>query len=138
MLLLILLLALDDRGQGTWRFLPSESHYESAPAPQKSERRWIPDGEGVRFLHDGINASGKPFHTEFRANYDGKPVPFTGGTLYDSVAIFWRNPRKVDQVFTMKGVVTVRATRTISKDGRRMTIHARGKGFHNKLIYERQ
>lgn len=134
---LLLLLSLDDRALGTWRFLPAESRYESAPAPRQSQRQWVADGDWVRFLHDGVNHEGKSFHTEFRARYDGKPYPFTGGTLYDSVALFYRNPSRVDQVFTSKGIVTVRARRTISKDGRRMTIDARGKGFRNKLVYER-
>ena len=134
---LLLLLSLDDRALGAWRFLPAESRYESAPAPRQSQRQWVADGDWVRFLHDGVNADGKPFHTEFRARYDGKPYPFTGGALYDHVALFWRNASRVDQVFTKQGAVTVRARRSISRDGRRMTIDARGKGFRNKLVYER-
>jgi hypothetical protein len=129
--------AVEDLGQGTWRFVAAESRYESAPAPKESKRQWIADGDGVKFIHDGVNAEGKPFHTEFRAKYDGKFVPFVGGTLYDSVALFWKNSRRVDQVFTMKGQVTVKATRTISKDGKKMTIDSRGKGFRNLLVYER-
>lgn len=135
--MLLLVIAVEDFGQGSWKFRPELSHYESGPAPKESRRQWIADGDGVKFLHDGINAEGKPFHTEFRAGYDGKFVPFTGGTLYDAVALHWKNPRRVDQVFTLKGAVTVRATRTISKDGKRMTIDARGKGFRNRLVYER-
>ena len=135
--MLMVAAAVEDRGQGTWKFVPAESRYESAPAPKESKRQWIADGDGVKFLHDGVSAEGKPFHTEFRAGYDGRFVPFVGGTLYDSVALFWKNPRRVDQVFTLKGKVTVRARRTISADGKRMTIDSRGKGFRNLLIYER-
>jgi hypothetical protein len=136
-LLLLVAGAVEDLGQGTWRFVPAESRYESSPAPKESQRQWIADGDGVRFVHDGVSAEGKRFHTEFRAGYDGKVAPFIGGTLYDEVALHYRNKRRVDQVFTMKGVVTVRATRRISKDGKRMVIDARGKGFHNRLVYER-
>ncbi len=137
-----MLMAVQDLGHGTWRFIPAESTYESAPAPKESKRQWIPDGDGVKFLHDGINADGKPFHTEFRSAYDGKPVPFVGGTLYDAVALFSKGPRKVEQVFTLKGKVTVKAIRTISKDGKKMTIDSRGSRadgtkFKNILVYER-
>jgi len=137
-----MLMAVQDFGHGTWRFIPAESTYESAPAPKESKRQWIPDGDGVKFLHDGINADGKPFHTEFRAAYDGKSVPFVGGTLYDAVALFSKGPRKVEQVFTLKGKVTVKAIRTISKDGKKMTIDSRGSRadgtkFKNILVYER-
>jgi hypothetical protein len=135
--LFLLAAAPEDRGLGVWRFLPAESTYESAPAPKESKRQWLADGEWVRFLHDGINAQGKPFHTEFKAKYDGKSYPFIGGTLYDAVSLKLVNPSKVEQTFTMKGTVTVRATRTISPDGKRMTIISLGDKFKNTLIYER-
>lgn len=132
-----------DRGVGKWRFLPAVSTYESGPAPRESRRQWIPDGDRVRFLHDGISSDGKPFHTEFTAGYDGLSNPFVGGTLYNSVALRLRSPSRVDQVFRKDGVVTVKATRTISADGKRMTIDSRGtlptgKRFRNLLVYERE
>lgn len=140
--LLLFAAEIEDRAIGTWRFLPKESTYQSAPAPRESKRQWIKDGPRVKFIHDGINADAKPFHTEFSAAYDNKLNPFTGGTLYDSVALNLRNPSRVDQTFTLKGKITVKAIRTISKDGRRMTIESRGKKadgtpFRNLLIYER-
>lgn len=100
------------------------------------------DGDGVRFLHDGVSAEGKAFHTEFTAKYDGKPYPFVGGTLYNTVALHWKSADRVDQVFRKDGVATVRATRTVSPDGKRLTIEARGTGaagkrFKNLLVYER-
>lgn len=134
--------AVQDLGQGIWHFVPAASTYQSGPAPKESKRQWIPDGDKVKFIHDGIGADGKPFHTEFTAAYDGQPNPFIGGTLYDAVALTSRGPSRVDQVFTLKGKVTVKATRTISKDGKRMTIDSRGTKpdgtrFRNLLIYER-
>lgn len=138
------LLAQDkvDLAIGKWRYLREISSYESGPGPKESERQWVRDGDGVRFLHDGTNMDGTPFHTEFRAKYDGKQYPFTGGTLYNSVALTWRSPNRVDQVFELDGKVTVRTTRTISPDGKRMSIIARGtlptgKPFVNRMVYER-
>ena len=141
--LLTLAAAVQDLGQGTWHFVPSASTYQSGPAPKESKRQWIAEGDRVKFLHDGVNADGKPFHTEFTAAYDSKPNRFIGGTLYDAVALTSRSPARVDQVFTLKGKVTVMATRTISKDGKRMTIDSRGTKpdgtrFRNLLVYERR
>jgi len=144
--LLLIALAISaevkDLGLGTWRFAPEESKYESGPAPKESKRQWIAKGDAVQFLHDGISADGKPFHTEFTATYDGKPAPFLGGTLYDSVALQLKSPHVVEQVFTLQRTVTVRATRTISKDGKTMTIDSRGERkdgtkFKNLLVYRR-
>ena len=132
----------EDRGVGTWRVVAGASTYESGPAPRESRRQWVKEGDGVRFLHDGVSAGGKAFHTEFTAKYDGKPYPFVGGTLYNTVALHWKSADRVDQVFQKDGVVTVRATRTVSPDGKRLTIDARGNGaagkrFRNLLVYER-
>ena len=139
---LLLVAQIEDRAIGTWRFVPKDSTYQSAPAPRSSTRQWVKDGARVKFIHDGVGADGKPFHTEFSAAYDNKLNPVTGGTLYDSVALTQRNPNRVDQTFTMKGKITVKAIRTISKDGKRMTIESRGKKsdgtiFRNLLVYER-
>jgi hypothetical protein len=131
-----------DRGIGKWRFRKDASTYESGPGPKESTRQWVKDGDGVKFLHDGVSMEGKPFHTEFAAKYDGKQYPFQGGSLYNSVALFLRSADRVDQVFQLDGKVTVEATRTISPDGKRMTIDSRGtlpsgKRFRNLLIYDR-
>ncbi len=132
----------EDRGLGKWRFVAEASTYESGPAPRESQRQWVKDGDGVRFLHDGVSAEGKAFHTEFTAKYDGKPYPFVGGTLYNTVALHWKSADRVDQVFRKDKVITVKATRTVSPDGKRLTIDARGTGaagkrFKNLLVYER-
>lgn len=134
----LLLAPVEDRGLGKWQFVHAESRYESGPAPRESTRQWLPAGDNrVRFVHDGVSSDGKPFHTEFTATYDGKRYPFQGGTRYDEVALYRKDASTVEQVFTLKGVVTVRATRTISPDGKRMVIEARGEGFHNHLVYRR-
>jgi hypothetical protein len=139
---LMLFAETKDLGLGTWVFVPEKSTYESGPAPKESKRQWIAKGDAVQFLHDGVNADGKPFHTEFTVKYDGKPAPFVGGTLYDAVSLQLKSPNVVEQTFTLQGNVTVRATRTISKDGKTMTIDSRGERkdgtkFKNLLVYRR-
>lgn len=133
----------NDQGIGTWQFVAKGSRYESGPAPQASIRRWVemPVGK-VRFEHDGTGADGKKFHTEFLAAYDGRPVPFIGGTLYDSVALLLRDRRTVKQSFYLNGKLTVKAVRKISRNGRTMTIDSRGvkpdgSKFRNWLVYSR-
>lgn len=134
---------IEDQGIGTWQFVAKGSRYESGPAPAASIRRWVlmPEGK-VRFVHDGTGADGKKFHTEFLAAYDGRPVPFIGGTLYDSVALVLRDKRTVEQNFYLNGNLTVRARRKISRDAKTMTIDSRGvkkdgTKFRNWLIYSR-
>ncbi len=133
----------EDRGLGVWHFDPSQSTYESGPAPRQSQREWIAEGEWVRFRHRGVGADGKPFQTEFRAKYDGTASPVSGSGRYDAVSLKLIDPQTVQQTFTLGGKITVEATRTVSRDGRSMTILARGtnpdgKRFRNVLVYRRK
>lgn len=143
LLLLLASLAIDDAALGVWRFDPSASIYQSAAAPRESQRTWLEQGGQLRFVHEGISADGKPFRTEFTAPVDGAPGVVTGSGLYDSVVLRRVSRRKVEQIFRKGSAVTVRATRTVSRDGKTMVIIARGKRadgrpFRNRLVYRRQ
>jgi hypothetical protein len=133
-----------DLGLGVWKFNRAASTYESSPAPRESTRVWEQAGEGkVRFLHTTVSADGKKGRTEFVAGYDGKDYPVTGSSRYDTVSLKLLSDHVVEQTFRLKGAVTVRATRTVSGDGRRMTIVAAGanpdgRAFRNVLVYDRQ
>lgn len=133
-----------DAALGVWKFNHAASTYESSPAPRESTRIWEKAGEGkVRFLHTTVSAQGRSGRTEFVAAYDGKPYPVTGSSRYDTVTLQLVNEHVVEQTFRLRGEVTVRARRTISADGKRMTILATGnnpdgRAFRNVLVYDRQ
>lgn len=142
-LLLWLALAVDDAAVGVWKFQAALSDYQSAPAPRESTRQWIDLGDKIRFVHDGVSADGKKFHTEFTAGFDGQRGTVTGSGSYDSVVLKRMDRRHVAQTFRKGDVVTVEATREISPDGKRMTIiatgkRADGKPFKNTLVYFRE
>ncbi len=131
-----------DRAIGTWRFNAGASTYESGPAPRESTRQFLAAPKGVRFVHTGVSADGKPFRTEYTAGYDGRNSAVTGSGRYDTVSQKVTGASTVDLTFRLAGEVTVTARRTISPDGNRMTIVAEGanpdgKRFRNLLIYDR-
>ncbi|MDX2181884.1 MAG: hypothetical protein SFV18_19985 [Bryobacteraceae bacterium] len=141
-MILVALLLAADLGLGTWRFNAALSTYESGPAPKESTRVWEKAGDQVRFRHTTVSADGRTNVTEFVASYDGSEGKVTGSSRYDTVSLKLIDDRTVEQTFRLKGEVTVRATRTISADGQRMTIVARGtnpdgKKFVNTLVYDR-
>lgn len=146
MLTLVLMLAAaapEDAALGKWKFNSALSTYESGPAPRESQRIWERVGDKAHFLHTGISQDGKSFRTEFTASYDGRDYPVDGGSLYNTVALKLVDARTVEQTFKKDGKVTVRARRTVSVDGKRLTIiaegeNAQGKKFKNTLVYERQ
>lgn len=131
-----------DFGVGEWRFASNLSRYESGPAPRISTRIWRQEGDQVRFVHNGIDAGGRPFHVEFLAGYNGEAGQVTGSPMYNEVQLQWQTPYVTRQTFLNRGEAVVRATRTISKDRQRMTIlatgkRADGKPFTNRLVYLR-
>lgn len=144
MLFVTTALTAADLGIGTWRFNAAASTYESSPAPRESTRIWQPAGEGkVRFLHTSVSRDGHKGITEFVAGYDGKEYPVKGSSRYNTVSLKLVDDHVVEQVFRLKGEITVRATRTVSKDSKRMTIIATGsnpggRAFRNILVYDRQ
>ncbi len=131
-----------DDGLGTWSFEPGLSAYESGPPPRRSTRVFERSGDGVHFLHTGLNAEGSPFRTEYVANYDGREYTVSGSTLYDTVALRLIDRATLDLTFRQSGTVTVTARRVISDQRRRMTItatgrNAQGQSFRNLLVYRR-
>jgi hypothetical protein len=140
--LISIVLIAADRGIGTWEFVPEKSRYESGPAPRKSVREWIARGERVEFRHQGVSADGKAFATSFTAGYDGQPATVSGSGRYDKVRLRLLDDSTVEQIFTLRGEVTVETIRRISADGQEMVIEAKGSNpngerFFNRLVYRR-
>lgn len=144
LLLIATALSAADLGIGAWKFNAAASTYESSPGPRESTRIWQPAGEGkVRFVHATVAQDGSKATTEFVAGYDGKEYPVKGSSRYDTVVLKRVSDHVVEQVFRLRGEITVRATRTVSTDGKRMTIVATGsnpggRAFRNVLVYDRQ
>ena len=94
-------------------------------------------------VHDFTRQDGQHSHLEFTAKYDGRQYPLEGSELYNTVSLHSVSEHEVRQVFQLDGKTTVEATRTVSADGRRLTIDtagalpSTGNAFRNLIIYER-
>jgi hypothetical protein len=79
---------------------------------------------------DGAAAEGSHVAWSFTANYDGKDNPISGTTAAlngaDTVALKRINPNTVEATFKKAGKVVLRGRQVISKDGKVMTITAKG------------
>ncbi len=133
-----------DTRLGTWRVNLDKSIYTPGPKPTKASTLRIeaaPGGEKVTV--DGVGADGKPTNYTYTATTDGKPYPTTGSPYGDTASLKTIDASTSEITYTTKGKVTRHAKRTVSADGKTLTIvstgvNANGEHYNNTVVYERQ
>ena len=131
---------------GTWKLNVAQSTYDPGPPPQSITRTYEDRGGGVTFVTvEGINAQGNPIFMQMTQKMDGKDYPIaeigvqTVGTISE----------KLVDAYTMEfidkrgGKVTSTGTRTVSKDGKTLTIRLKGTNAQGQpssfvAVYEKQ
>jgi len=150
-LLLVILLssvalhAQQDPFVGSWKQNLAKTKNDPGPQPQNSitiKREAAANG-ALKTTVDGIDAQGKPTHTEYTAKYDGKDYPVTGSADSDAVAMT-RIDLHTRVLINKKAGTVVRILRgTVSPDGKTYTavsvgIDAQGRAFHNIGVFDKQ
>ena len=119
---------------GTWVLNIAKSKYNPGPAPKSETRTYVVAGPDIKATSKGIDSDGKPTTAEWTINYDGKDRPQTGNPDADTLSLKRIDPNTTE--FTQKkgGKVVITGTRTISKDGKTMTITAKGANAKGQTI----
>jgi hypothetical protein len=132
-----------DPHTGTWKLNEIKSNV--TPGTLKYNSVTVENMFGkVRVTADGIDADGKPVHSEWTGNFDGKDYPVTGDPVADT-----RSYTKIDDRtlnFTVKkgGKVIGSGRLIVSADGRSRTVTVSGatpkgkKKFKNIAVYDKQ
>ena len=97
----------------------------------------------MRFTSQGEDAEGRPIHSEYVANYDGKNYPVTGAHDYDTVVLRLVDASTVEGTHKRIGLVVQTVRRVVSKDGKVLTIvtsgsEASGRKIKNVAVFDRQ
>jgi len=114
-----------DPQMGTWKLNEAKSKF--TPGTGKNTRVvYEARGSQVRITADGVNADGKPTHSEWIGKLDGKDYSVTGDPNADM-----RSYRKVDDRtldFTGKkgGKITVTGRVVVAADGKSRTVTTSG------------
>lgn len=128
---------------GTWKLNEAKSKITPGTAKNTmvvySSAMW---GK-VKVTVDGIDAKGKPTHSEWTGKFDGKDYSVSGDPTSDM-----RSYKKVDDRtmdFTVKkgGKVTVTGRVVVAADGKSRTVttsgtDSKGKKFKNVAVYDKQ
>lgn len=129
---------------GTWKLNVAKSRFTPGPGWRSQVRTYTLQLDGsVLIVWTGVGGHGEPMHVSFISRLDGKDYPMKGSDRYDTL-----NGVAVD-AFTVKseekrgGKVAGIAVRTLSLDGKVMTITdegttRKGEKFSQVLVFERQ
>ena len=121
---------------GTWELNVGKSKYSPGPAPKSETRTYVVAGADIKARATGIANDGKPTTAEWTMNYDGKDRPMPRNPDADTLSI--KSGDAYNAEFTLKraGKVVITGTRTISKDGKTMTITAKGTNAKGQTLDE--
>jgi hypothetical protein len=129
---------------GIWELNLAKSKFVPAASALKSQtRNYQVVGQQEKGVHTGIDAEGKPNRIEFTVTYDGKDYPYKGSPDYDTLSV-----TVVDRFttsFTQKraGKVVLTGRRVVSKDGKTLTItakgtNAKGEPIDNVVVFDKR
>jgi hypothetical protein len=131
----------EDTLLGTWHIDLSASRYQPGPPVQNETRTYIRQTEGVLGRIDRVHADGRRELIEYRADL-GHQVPVSGTRSYDAIRLKRIDQYTTEGVLSHAGRVFGYSQRTISPDGRTMTIVFRreepGDMVDNRVVYRKQ
>ena len=136
-------LALDP-AVGSWALNVGKSSLDaSTPAPKSSVRTYSATPDGLKVVIHTVTASGEAHDMSASFTYDGKQHPAAGSEDYDTVAVTRTGPNESKSDFIKGGKVVGHLTRSISRDGKTMTITtdmttAKGTHVHDVGVFDRQ
>jgi hypothetical protein len=128
---------------GKWTMNAAKSKFSPGPPAKSATGVFSASGaDGVKVVFDGVSGSGEKIHWEYTATHDGKDHPMTGNPEGDTVALKRLNANSVEATYKKGGKVTVTNVRTVSADGKTMTVttkgtNAQGQTVDNTLIFEK-
>jgi hypothetical protein len=127
---------------GTWKL--NEAKSKLTPGTSKNLTvSYEAVGDDIKATLDGVDADGKPTHSEWTGKFDGKDYPATGDSTSDMRSYKQIDDRTLEVTAKKDGKVTLTARIVISADGktRKVTVHstdASGKKIMNAAVYDKQ
>jgi hypothetical protein len=133
----------DDPVLGTWQLNVARSHFTPGPGWQSQIRVYEASAEGVAVTWTGVDAKGETMHVSYTYAYDGRDYPMLGSASYDMLNAVRIDERTVRSEEKRDGKTVGIAVRTVSPDGKILTItdegtNRKGQGFSQLLVFDRQ
>jgi len=131
---------------GTWKLNTAKSKFGLGPGPQSLTQTYEAQGDGVKVSLQGTAADGSSIAWSYTANYDAKDNPVSGSGVpdrADTIALKRINEHTTSSSLKKGGEVIRTARSVVSKDGKILTLTAKGKNAEGKpgsnvLIFDKQ
>ena len=128
---------------GTWKLNTAKSKYDGLPAPKEQTITFTAKGTGYDYSAKGVSATGTPISAAFSYAKDGEDAKATGFPYWDAVSLKNGMADKTTAQLKRGGKTVGSAVRTISADGRTMTLVGKvttpdGKPAMFTAIYDKQ
>lgn len=133
--------AATDAQMGTWKLNEAKSKFSTKS--RNNTVVYMAMGDNVMVTIDGLDADGKPAHTEWTGKFDGKDYPVTGDPTSDTRAYTAVNDNTLTFAGKKAGKVTISGKIVVSADGKTRTVtsavtDAAGKKLKATAVYDKQ
>ena len=133
-----------DPFEGTWKLNESKSKFTSGTGKNTKvvyNSRLIRDK--VTVTADGVDADGKPVHSEWKGRFNGKDYEVTGDPNSDMRSYTKVNDQTLNMTVKKGGKVMATGRIAVSADGKSRVvtvngINAKGKKFSNTVVYDKE
>ena len=128
---------------GTWGLNLTKSTFSPGPAPKSETRTYTMAGKKLKMTSTVIDADGTKRTVRSTYTVDGKTYPITGQPGVDSQSLTQTDPNTAEGKVMYKGKVVQTAKRTVSNDGKVLTIwfdgiDAKGQKIDNVQVFDRK
>jgi len=128
---------------GTWQLNPAKSKFSTGPAPKTDTRTYTESADGITMTWKSVAADGKEMNVKSTFKTDGKDYPLTGSANFDTLTLKQVDSHTVHSTQKKGGKVVGETTRTVSKDGKELTLASKGTGadgvaYNNVMVYDRK
>ena len=128
---------------GTWQLNVARSRFTPGPGWRSQIRIYRATPDGVAVTWTGLDAHGGKMRVSYAYAYDGRDYPMLGSASYDTLNAVRTDERTVRSEEKRDGKIAGIAVRTISPDGKVLTItdqgtNRKGQKFSQLLVFDRQ
>jgi len=128
--------------QGTWVLNLAKSKFDPGPPPKSQTRTMSVEGDMHTTVIETVTAAGEKVSSRSTLRLDGKDYPVQGNRDIDTVAFKPVDANTAHGILKRDGKVVAEVTRTLSADGRTLTLKSKGtnpqgKPTNNVSVFDR-